>query len=283
MTRRSRAGGAPDAKPSRLAVIAIAITLVASCSSAATPAPATAPQPRPPRRAAPDGRPATAAPATAAPATAAPASAPPAGHARGSISGRRVSRGSPTHGRRRRRQFTMWSRAATQARAGRWCKPITQSHKNHIDVTYVPTDDYQTKVGAAAGGQLVAGSVLGRRRVHAQLDLGGAVPGHHRPDHRLPSLTTSRRARSTSSTWDGKKYGLPFVVDLRSGCTTRNYSSRRASTRRNRQNRWPSSRRTPARSPKLGGDVHGTFFGGDCGGCKCSPGGRSPGPTARRS
>ena len=46
--------------------------------------------------------------------------------------------------------ITMWSRAATQARADALVQAYNASHKNHIDVTYVPTDDYQTKVGAAA-------------------------------------------------------------------------------------------------------------------------------------
>ena len=46
--------------------------------------------------------------------------------------------------------ITLWSRAATQARADALVKAYNATHKNHIDATYVPTDDYQTKVGAAA-------------------------------------------------------------------------------------------------------------------------------------
>ena len=46
--------------------------------------------------------------------------------------------------------ITMWSRAATQARADALVQAYNASHKNHVDVTFIPTDDYQTKVGAAA-------------------------------------------------------------------------------------------------------------------------------------
>ena len=46
--------------------------------------------------------------------------------------------------------ITLWSRAATQARADALVQAYNATHKNHVDATYVPTDDYQTKVGAAA-------------------------------------------------------------------------------------------------------------------------------------
>ena len=71
--------------------------------------------------------------------------------------------------------ITLWSRAATQARADALVKAYNATHKNHIDATYVPTDDYQTKVGAAAaaGGlpDLFSADVV----FIAELDLGGAV------------------------------------------------------------------------------------------------------------
>src|SRR5215469_10183754 len=46
--------------------------------------------------------------------------------------------------------ITMWSRAATKERADALVQAYNAAHKNHIDVTFVPTDDYLTKVGAAA-------------------------------------------------------------------------------------------------------------------------------------
>ena len=49
--------------------------------------------------------------------------------------------------------ITLWSRAATQARADALVKAYNATHKNQIDATYVPTDDYQTKVGAAAAAK----------------------------------------------------------------------------------------------------------------------------------
>src|SRR5689334_11739398 len=46
--------------------------------------------------------------------------------------------------------ITLWTRVITQARADALVKAYNASHKNQVDVTYVPTDEYQTKIGAAA-------------------------------------------------------------------------------------------------------------------------------------
>ena len=47
-------------------------------------------------------------------------------------------------------QLTLWTRAATQVRVDQLVQAYNATHKNQITATYVVTDDYQTKVGAAA-------------------------------------------------------------------------------------------------------------------------------------
>ena len=93
--------------------------------------------------------------------------------------------------------ITMWSRAATQVRADALVKAYNATHKNHIDVTYVPTDDYQTKVGAAYVRQLAAGICsrptsfscpIGRRQDCSRISPLASPP--------CPTPRTSRRARS---------------------------------------------------------------------------------------
>ena len=163
--------------------------------------------------------------------------------------------------------ITMWSRAATQARADALVQAYNASHKNHIDVTYVPTDDYQTKVGAAAAASSLpdlfsADVVFMPNWTSAGLfqDLTGRIAT-------LPFAADIAQGAITASTWDGKKYGLPFVVDL--------------SVWMYNKKLFKEAGLDPAKPPKsltefaadarvvakLGGDIHGTFFGGDCGGC----------------
>jgi multiple sugar transport system substrate-binding protein len=110
--------------------------------------------------------------------------------------------------------ITLWSRAATQARADALVKAYNATHKNHIDATYVPTDDYQTKVGAAAaaGGLpdlFSADVVFMPNWTSAGLftDLTDKIAT-------LPFAANIAQGAINASTWKGKRYGLPFVVDL---------------------------------------------------------------------
>jgi multiple sugar transport system substrate-binding protein len=47
-------------------------------------------------------------------------------------------------------KITMWTRAATQAQSQRLVKAYNASHKNKVDLTIIPTDNYQARVAAAA-------------------------------------------------------------------------------------------------------------------------------------
>jgi multiple sugar transport system substrate-binding protein len=70
-----------------------------------------------------------------------------------------------------------------------------------------------------------------------------------------------------SSTWDGKEYGLPFVMDL----SVWMYNKKLFTQAGLDPNKPPTTLgefEADARAvAKLGGNIHGTFFGGDCGGC----------------
>ena len=110
--------------------------------------------------------------------------------------------------------LTLWSRAATQARADALVQAYNASHKNHIDVTYVPTDDYQTKVGAAAaaGGlpDLFSADVV----FMPNWTSAGLFTDITDKIATLPFAANIAQGAIDVSTWEGKKYGLPFVVDL---------------------------------------------------------------------
>jgi multiple sugar transport system substrate-binding protein len=163
--------------------------------------------------------------------------------------------------------LTMWSRSATQARADALIQAYNASHKNHIDVTFVPTDDYQTKVGAAAAANSLpdlfsADVVFMPNWTSAGLfqDLTARIAA-------LPYAGNIAQGAITVSTWDSKKYGLPFVVDL----SVWMYNKKLFKQAGLDPEKPPASLAEFAADAravaKLGGDVHGTFFGGDCPGC----------------
>src|SRR5918997_6678889 len=49
--------------------------------------------------------------------------------------------------------ITMWTRAATQAQSERLVEAYNRSHENQVELTVIPTDNYQARVAAAAGGK----------------------------------------------------------------------------------------------------------------------------------
>jgi multiple sugar transport system substrate-binding protein len=161
----------------------------------------------------------------------------------------------------------MWSRAATQARAVALVAAYNASHKNHINMTVVPTDNYQTKVGTAASNNalpdLFSADVVFMPNWTSQglfQDITSRIAG-------LPYAADIAPSAIKVSTWQGKEYGLPFVVDL----SVWMYNKKLFTQAGLDPNKPPTTLTDFAADAeaigKLGNGVHGTFFGGDCGGC----------------
>jgi multiple sugar transport system substrate-binding protein len=83
----------------------------------------------------------------------------------------------------------------------------------------------------------------------------------------LPFADKIAPAHITASTWDNKQYGLPFIVDL-SVWLYNKALYRQAGLDPEKPPTTLAEFATQARAiAKLGGDIYGTFFGGNCGGC----------------
>jgi multiple sugar transport system substrate-binding protein len=163
--------------------------------------------------------------------------------------------------------LTMWSRAATKERVQPLVDAYNASHKNQIDLTIVPTDEYQTKVGAAAAANglpdLFSADVVFMPNWTSQglfTDITDRIAT-------MPHAADIAQAAIDVSTWDGKKYGLPFIVDLSVWMYNKDLF-RKAGLDPEKPPTTLAEFADAARAvQKLGGDVHGTFFGGNCGGC----------------
>ena len=226
------------------ALATIAILLVAACGPGGSPAPAAS------------------SPGASASASASAPSSPDASGASPS-----ASAGAEAQGVDDGTQLTMWTRAATEARSKALVDAYNESHENTIDLRVVPTDDYQTTVGAAAPNNELpdlfsADVVFMPNWTSAGLftDLTDRING-------LPNLDQIGQAHIETSTWEGRKYGLPFVIDL----SVWMYNKRLFREAGLDPEAAPKSLAEFADAARkvdaLGGDVHGTFFGGNCGGC----------------
>src|SRR5687768_16158546 len=110
--------------------------------------------------------------------------------------------------------LTMWSRAATEERSKQLVDAYNATHQNQIELLITETDAYQATVAAAAGSNtlpdiLSADVVFMPNWTSAGLftDLTAQIDA-------MPNLANIAPAHIEGSTWDGKKYGLPFVMDL---------------------------------------------------------------------
>jgi len=164
-------------------------------------------------------------------------------------------------------QLTLWTRAATQVRVDQLVQAYNASHKNQVTATYVVTDDYQTKIGAAAAANglpdlFSADVVFMPNWTSAGLfqDLTARIDG-------MPDIDKVAPAGINVATWDGKKYGMPFIADLSVWMWNKKLYKQAGLDPEKGPTTLQEFADQARAVAKLGGDIHGTYFGGNCGGC----------------
>lgn len=110
--------------------------------------------------------------------------------------------------------LTLWTRAPLEKQAKELVEAYNSSHKNQVELTVVPNDDYVAKVGAAAGSGglpdlFAADIVYVPNWVQQGLfqDVSAQIDG-------LSYKDTLNKGHLDAGTLDGKQYVLPFVLDL---------------------------------------------------------------------
>jgi multiple sugar transport system substrate-binding protein len=111
-------------------------------------------------------------------------------------------------------KLTLWTRAPLEKQAKLLVAAYNASHKNQVDLTVVPNDDYVAKVGAAAGSgglpDLFAADIVYVPNWVKQglfVDLTSQIDA-------LPFADQINKGHVDAGTMDGKKHVLPFVLDL---------------------------------------------------------------------
>jgi multiple sugar transport system substrate-binding protein len=162
----------------------------------------------------------------------------------------------------------MWTRAATQARAESVVEAYNATHQNQIELRVVPTDEYVAVVGNAATANqlpdiLSADVVFMPNWTSAGLftDLTDRIDA-------LPFIDDVGPAHIDASTWEGRKYGLPFVIDLSvwmyNKALFRDAGLDPEAPPKTLEEFAEAARAIQALDRE---GVYGTFFGGNCGGC----------------
>jgi multiple sugar transport system substrate-binding protein len=164
--------------------------------------------------------------------------------------------------------LTMWSRAATEVRLQTQVDAYNASHQNQVELRLVPTDDYVGVVGNAATANelpdLFSADVVFMPNWTSQglfQDLTSRIDG-------LPGIENVGQAHIVASSWEGKKYGLPLIIDLSVWMYNRDLFEQAGldpdAPPTNLQEFAEAARAIQALDLP---DTYGTYFGGNCGGC----------------
>jgi multiple sugar transport system substrate-binding protein len=165
---------------------------------------------------------------------------------------------------------TMWTRAATQTQSQRLVDAYNKSHKNQVKLTVIPTDNYQPRIAAAAGAKqlpdIFAADVIFVPNYTSQglfLDITDRV-------NKLPFKDALAPSHMRLGTFEGKLYTLPHTLDLSVWFWNKDlYKKAGLDPEKGPTTLKEFAEQATTIQDKLGkdGKVHGTFFGGNCGGC----------------
>jgi multiple sugar transport system substrate-binding protein len=164
--------------------------------------------------------------------------------------------------------ITMWTRAATQAQSERLVEAYNKGHKNKVELTVIPTDNYQARVAAAAGGKnlpdVFASDVIYAPNYTSQglyLDITERIDA-------LPFADSLAPAHMRLGTYEDAKYTVPHTLDLSVLFWNKDlYKKAGLDPEKPPATLHEFADHARTIREEIGGDTYGTHWGGNCPGC----------------
>lgn len=165
-------------------------------------------------------------------------------------------------------ELTLWTRAPLELQAKSLVEAYNKTHKNQVKLTIVPNDDYVAKVGAAAGGgglpDLFAADIV----YVPNWTEAGLFYDLTEPLGQLPYADKINKGHLDAGTYEGKKYVLPFVLDLSVIFWNKDLYREAGLDPEKGPATLDEFKSQALAVQKLNRkDTYGTYFGGNCGGC----------------
>ncbi|HLT62544.1 MAG TPA: sugar ABC transporter substrate-binding protein [Microlunatus sp.] len=164
-------------------------------------------------------------------------------------------------------KLTMWTRSATETQSRLLVDAYNATHKNQVELTVFPVDEYLGRVGTAAGAQELPDLVSLDVVFVPQFTTAGALMDITDRIDALPFADDLAQSHIEVGTLDGRKYVVPHTMDL-SVLFYNKDLYRQAGLDPEQPPTTLVEFADHARTINdLGDDIYGTFFGGNCGGC----------------
>lgn len=164
-------------------------------------------------------------------------------------------------------KLTMWVRDATGAYSKALVDDYNSTHESQVTLTVIPNDNYQQKVGQAAGSRtlpdLVAADVVYSPNYVAQglfADIDDKVKA-------LPFFSTVVQAHTDAASKGGKIYAVPHKVDSSLMLYNKDLSAKAGLDPENPPKSYDDIYAAAKKIRALGVDTYGFYVAGNCGGC----------------
>lgn len=165
-------------------------------------------------------------------------------------------------------ELTLWTRAPLELQAKALVDAYNKSHKNQVKLTIVPNDDYVAKVGAAAGSKNLPDLFAADIVYVPNFTEAGLFSDISEHIGKLPYADKINSGHVTAGTYEGKKYVLPFVLDLSVIFWNKALYKEAGLDPEKGPTTLDEFKSQALAVQKLGkADTYGTYFGGNCGGC----------------
>ncbi|APU15601.1 ABC transporter substrate-binding protein [Actinoalloteichus fjordicus] len=163
--------------------------------------------------------------------------------------------------------LTIWTRAATEAQTRGFVEAYNELGRNQVELTVVPNDTYLQQVATAAGGRSLP-DLLGADVVYARnfirhgfyTDISERLAETGLVEHLAP-------AHLDAGTADGAHHAVPHTLDLSLIFYNKVLYREAGLDPEQPPTSLPEMMAHAEAISALGGEVSGTYFGGNCPGC----------------
>ncbi|PKQ26811.1 MAG: sugar ABC transporter substrate-binding protein [Actinobacteria bacterium HGW-Actinobacteria-4] len=164
-------------------------------------------------------------------------------------------------------ELTLWSRAATEQVTRAFVDAYNATHQNQVNLTIIPTDDFVTTVGGAAGSNTLPDLLSADIVFVPNWTSQGLFADITDRIEALPFGGQVADAHVQAGVWDGKKHVVPHTMDLSVIFWNKDLYAQ-AGLDPDQGPRTLEELAEHARAVNaVPGDHAGTYFGGNCGGC----------------
>nr|WP_250812548.1 sugar ABC transporter substrate-binding protein [Neorhizobium tomejilense] len=164
-------------------------------------------------------------------------------------------------------KLTMWSRSSSEAFMPTLIKAFNEKHKTQIELQIVPnTEMVQKYATAAAGGS--APDFVSLDLVYAPaFAKSGALEDLTDMAKSFPYFDQLSKAHVGAGTYEGQIYALPMSADASVLLWNKKLFKQAGLDPNKAPTSWPEIEAAAGKVNALGGDIHGFYFAGACGGC----------------